>query len=74
MQGEILKFLKLKIIYLSNHSSSGNTFLSLIDGHKNIINLPGYVNLNFIFEKNINFSNTLEKFKENNPFFFDTSE
>ena len=74
MQGEILKFLKLKIIYLSNHSSSGNTFfLSLIDGHKNIINLPGYVNLNFIFEKNINFSNTLEKFKENNPFFFDTS-
>ena len=50
MHGEILKFLNLKL-FIYNHSSSETLFLSLIDGHKNIINLPGYVNLNFIFEK-----------------------
>ena len=75
MQDEIKKFLKLKIIYLSNHSSSGNTFfLSLIDGHKNILNFPGYVNLSFIFDKDIDFARSLKKFKTKNPFFFNTSK
>ena len=75
MKEDIECFDQLNLLYLSNHSSSGNTFfLSLLDGHPEIINFPGYVDLNFIFEKKFSFEDYLKVFHLRNKFFFDTSK
>ena len=75
MTYDIHHFNKLEIIYLSNQGSTGNTFfLSLLDGHEQILNLPGYVDLNFILKKENSFENYLKKFYSNNPFFFNTTK
>ena len=75
MSDEIKSFNKLQIVYLSNHGSSGNTFfLSLLDGHTQILNLPGYIDFNFIFRKERNFRDYLDAFTDSNPFFFDTTK
>lgn len=75
MSDQIKIFNKLQILYLSNHCSSGNTFfLSLLDGHTQILNLPGYIDFNFIFSKKKNFRDYLDTFIDSNPFFFDTTK
>ena len=71
MSYETENFNKLQFLYLSNHGSTGNTFfLSLLDGHEQILNFPGYVDLNFVFIKKKNFKDYLDAFIISNPFFF----
>ncbi len=75
MSYETENFNKLQFLYLSNHGSTGNTFfLSLLDGHEQILNFPGYVDLNFVFIKKKNFKDYLDAFIISNPFFFDTTK
>ena len=72
---EVNKISDLKICYLSNYASTGNTFfLSLLDGHEEVLNLPGYVDLSFCFENKKSFSEYLKEFNFFNPYFFDTSK
>lgn len=61
---------------LTHHCTAGSSFfLSLFDGHPQVLTIPGYVNLIPLFNKEIlGVDHGLELFCNTNPYFFNTAE
>ena len=69
------KMVNLKVAMITHYQSSGSLYLhSLLDGHPEIITIPGVLSLNSILLNNYNFEEALNVFNKENPSFYDTSK